>query len=345
MNKSSPISYFAAANSYRGFVSFFKDIFPSEYFNRAYVLKGGPGTGKSSLMKKIAMNLYDEGYAVEKIHCSSDPSSLDGIIILGKNGKIAIIDGTAPHERDAVIPGAIDEIINLGENWEKDFLVAEREEILKLSFEKAKAYETAYQYLKTAGKNHEYIFSAQMSSFNKSKAKSLAEYYLKKIRNKNKDKTLTRIISSFGKNGTYTLPLPNEEMTITVGGGRESSSLFLNEILCQIEGNDTGICIYKNALDQRLIDALQIDDILFVVTDKDYFDIDTGKLSVLSPLDKERIKTSEYMKNVALDESIRWFKVASDIHFRLEEIYGRAMNFEKNDLILCKILEEIKNIL
>ena len=46
--------YFAAANTYTGFISYFDTVFDPEKFSRLYVLKGGPGTGKSSFMKKIA---------------------------------------------------------------------------------------------------------------------------------------------------------------------------------------------------------------------------------------------------------------------------------------------------
>ena len=110
-----PNKYFAAANGYGGFRSYFKEIFPSEKFESVYVIKGGPGTGKSSMMKKIADRLTESGVECDRIFCSSDPHSLDGIIASHNGLSVAMIDATAPHERDAVIPGAIDEIINLGD--------------------------------------------------------------------------------------------------------------------------------------------------------------------------------------------------------------------------------------
>ena len=130
--------YYAAANSYKGFISFFDKVFDSKEFDRIYILKGGPGTGKSSFMKKIATNFCDQECETDEIYCSSDPKSLDGIIIKKESRRIAIIDGTAPHERDAVIPGAIDEIINLGEGWDSRWLIAKRNKICELTEEKAK---------------------------------------------------------------------------------------------------------------------------------------------------------------------------------------------------------------
>ena len=46
--------YFAAANSAYGFHNSFCEIFSPDKLQRVYIIKGGPGTGKSYLMKNIA---------------------------------------------------------------------------------------------------------------------------------------------------------------------------------------------------------------------------------------------------------------------------------------------------
>ena len=43
------------------------------------------------------------GQRIEKIHCASDPDSLDGVIFLDQ--KRAIIDATAPHVVEPDAPG------------------------------------------------------------------------------------------------------------------------------------------------------------------------------------------------------------------------------------------------
>ena len=45
--------YFAAVNSSRGFISFFDNIFAGR--DRLYIIKGGPGTGKSTLCERLQM--------------------------------------------------------------------------------------------------------------------------------------------------------------------------------------------------------------------------------------------------------------------------------------------------
>ena len=48
-NRNYVSKYFAAANTYKGFISYFDTVFDPEKVSRLYVLKGGPGTGKTAL--------------------------------------------------------------------------------------------------------------------------------------------------------------------------------------------------------------------------------------------------------------------------------------------------------
>lgn len=89
------VDVFPGGNTSKGFYSFYRYILGQEEARRIICIKGGPGTGKSSLMKKIAQTFNEKGYDIERHHCSSDNNSLDGVVVKGLN--IAILDGTAPH--------------------------------------------------------------------------------------------------------------------------------------------------------------------------------------------------------------------------------------------------------
>lgn len=146
------LSYFAACNSENGFVNFFPKVF-DDNLDKKYIIKGGPGTGKSHFMKKVAQQAASNGYSVERIYCSSDPLSLDGIICRKSDGSysFAMVDGTAPHVMEMDLPGARDEMIQLGEFWRSEQLISEREQIQRISLERKKAYGRLYHWLKALG--------------------------------------------------------------------------------------------------------------------------------------------------------------------------------------------------
>jgi hypothetical protein len=63
---------------------------------KRYFVKGRPGSGKSTMLKKLAAEAERRGFDVEVYHCGFDPNSLDMLIVPERS--VAIFDSTAPHE-------------------------------------------------------------------------------------------------------------------------------------------------------------------------------------------------------------------------------------------------------
>ena len=103
-------SYFLAANSGRGFFSLYDQFPPAGAF--LHIIKGGPGTGKSSFMRRIREAAQQRGYDTETILCSGDPDSLDGLYIPALG--LAWVDGTAPHVQEPEVFGGTADYVNLG---------------------------------------------------------------------------------------------------------------------------------------------------------------------------------------------------------------------------------------
>ncbi|HZG73662.1 MAG TPA: hypothetical protein VEY51_19150, partial [Chondromyces sp.] len=141
MVKGKVLRYFAGGNTAHGF----HDLFSStlEGLNRLFILKGGPGTGKSTLMRDLADSCIERGYDVELVHCASDPDSLDGVIIPAI--KCGIVDGTAPHIVEPELPGVVEEYVNLGSCWDSLVLQKNREEIIHLTQEIKTCFKKAYE--------------------------------------------------------------------------------------------------------------------------------------------------------------------------------------------------------
>jgi hypothetical protein len=144
---------FPGGNTSRGFFSYYSYILAQEEARRIFVIKGGPGVGKSTFMKKIAQEMLERGYDAEFMHCSSDNNSLDGLVLPAL--KVAFIDGTAPHVVDPKNPGAVDEIIHLGDFWDEAGMVQNKEQILAVNKEVGTLFARAYRYLRAAASIYE----------------------------------------------------------------------------------------------------------------------------------------------------------------------------------------------
>ena len=136
---------FPGSNTPKGFYSYYDFIMPPERATRIFILKGGPGVGKSTLMKRLGKEVEEQGYGVEYHHCSADPGSFDAVAVPALG--VAVLDGTHPHVIDPKYPGALDEIVHLGEYLDDQALRAHRAEIAVLRAESGQAYQRAYRYL------------------------------------------------------------------------------------------------------------------------------------------------------------------------------------------------------
>lgn len=99
MSETAPICFFLGANSPQGFVSRFDQLDCGDPQWHTFIIKGGPGCGKSSFMRRIAELFAPHCPSMQLIACSSDPDSLDAVIL--PEWKVSIADGTAPHHLGA----------------------------------------------------------------------------------------------------------------------------------------------------------------------------------------------------------------------------------------------------
>lgn len=63
---------------------------------KRYFIKGRPGTGKSTFLKKLAARAVTNGFDTEVYHCAFDPNSLDMVVV--RELGFCLFDSTAPHE-------------------------------------------------------------------------------------------------------------------------------------------------------------------------------------------------------------------------------------------------------
>jgi len=164
------IHYFAGGNTARGFYSCFESIVPKANQKRMYYIKGGPGVGKSTLMKRFAEAARKKGLEVEYFHCSSDPDSLDGAALPALG--VGIMDGTAPHVYDPVVPGARDTLLSLGDFLDERALSPHAGEIADIQRQISARFARCYRYLTAS---EQVMCAAPLAKENPLKARRLAE--------------------------------------------------------------------------------------------------------------------------------------------------------------------------
>ncbi len=142
-------TFFLGANTPQGFYSLFNELYDPRAGWRLYIIKGGPGTGKSSLMKRVAAEADRRGLYCERIRCSSDPRSLDGVII--PSLKLSVADGTAPHVLEPKYPGVSEVIVDLGAFRDDGRLRRHAEEIIRLTDENKEKHAQCTRFLNAAG--------------------------------------------------------------------------------------------------------------------------------------------------------------------------------------------------
>ncbi len=229
--------YFAASNSAEGFKNYYSEVFARADF--VYIIKGGPGTGKSSFMKKYALRAQAEGRAVEYYCCSSDPSSLDGVLIIGEERTVGILDGTAPHVSEPKFPGACEEIVNLGQCWDGEILRRQKNEIIALSERKSGEYKCAYTFLRSVGNLRAVSDGLVEPLLDREKMRSLSLRLIKELPN-GKATLLPSVLDSVSMNGQIRLDSfeKNAEKLYVISEFYGVGEVLLDELYKELQGRD-----------------------------------------------------------------------------------------------------------
>ena len=348
-------AYFAASNSTTGFISYYEDVFRASRIGHVWAIKGGPGTGKSRFLRDVSKFGVECGWQCEYIYCSSDPDSLDAIVLTkeGREG-IALLDATAPHLFEPITPGAREDIVNLGQFWNSEALAARRAEIEQLGCEKGEAYRRAYRYLSGFGDLRANRDVLAASFINRKKISALAEKLLKDLPNGEFYAVQPALIHSVGMRGevgfdTYFYEAEEINLIADCHGAAQYLMLELGKLATE---KRLSVRISHDPVEAEKIDGLFLCEsgIAFVVCPEEECDYPHRLISMRRFVDTASMKhvrrelravdrISRAMRGEALDalEKVR------EVHFRLEDIYSAAMNFEAKESFtkfFCKKLFE-----
>ncbi len=344
---------FAGSNSSKGFFSYFEHIIKPENANRIYILKGGPGVGKSSFIKKFGIKISSLGHEVEYIHCSSDENSLDGLVV--PDLKIAFVDGTAPHLVDPKLPGAVDEIINLGAYLDNDNLEKHKEQIIQINKNKSELYKSAYRYLGSAGLISEEINAIYDRHIDNDKFDTLCDKILDKLFTKkvttNKPGSIRKMFSeAYTSNGyiKYTdYFCSNSKIWAIIGESSNYTSKLLERIVQESVNNGYYTeCYYKPLTPEKIQHVIIPELNLLFKSDESTVNCNYDEIINLHEImDLENMKPhiSEIENNLHLFDlliknALNKLSETAKYHQLLEVFYVNSMNFSSVDKYLENIL-------
>ncbi len=137
--------FFAGVSSVDGYRSHLGDIYKPDEDWRAYIIKGGAGMGKSTMMKRVAHALEEVGINTWYAPCPGDPDSVDAVIF--PEIKACIMDATAPHIVNPVYPEVCEIMINLGDHCDHKKIADYAGEIIAVSKQSSLLYSRATRYI------------------------------------------------------------------------------------------------------------------------------------------------------------------------------------------------------
>lgn len=352
------ISFFLGANLKEGFVSYFDTLHNTEKGHYTYILKGGPGTGKSGLMKKIARSFEEKGFRVIYIPCSSDPDSLDGIII--PSLRVAVADGTSPHTIDPVYPGCRDEIVDLGACWDRSKIAQKEDEIIPACAENKALLKKAARFISAAAEMQNDTFHCALETVDAAKiGRFVTRFAARELptvseRMGNESRALISGVTPKGRivfSDTLT-ELADEIVSIEDEYG--TASRMINESLkaaAMLAGYDVISCYCplhpKTKAEHIIIPRRR----LAVTTSNAAHRIEPDKVKRVHStrfyskrlLDqkKERMGFNRRATAELIGEASNILSEAKSAHDKIEKYYIDAMDFSKVDAVAERIIEEI----
>jgi len=345
--------FFPAGNTTEGFYSYFDYMIDFETANHIYTIKGGPGTGKSSLMRKVAKHYHDLGFNIEYHHCSSDPDSLDGIVI--SELKVAMMDGTSPHVVDPKVPGVIDDLIDLSIYWDEAKLGRYRKEIIENSQRNKELFKRAYGYLKAAGKVYDVYRSTSLKAFKKEQLNEVIENLIKEMLG---DYPVVnhlgnvRYLFGFGitprgiVNFREDYMKGQEKWVLIKEDVFSSAGSIMHRLLDEVTRRGFDVICLKSPIDRNQITDLLVDDIGLTISVENPFQGFPQTHTHTSPhlIDLSEFTDTEIVKSLQpsvtddltvvhqlLDMSVKHIHKAKENHDVLEKFYVNAIDFSKHD--------------
>ena len=350
------IQYFLGANSPRGFYSLYDQLIPIEDACSVYILKGGAGCGKSTLMNQVARAAEAAGIPVEYILCSGDPDSLDAVVLPTR--KIALVDGTAPHVVEPKYPGVVERYVNLGRCYDTAALSPLRGGIMGCMTGYKDCYQRAYRCLDAAAQiaadMRATLLTPALEEKMQKRATGILGREVRRQKGRAPGRVTQRFLSAVTHKGEMTLFETAQAQCSRVYELSDSYGLshtMLTHLLAGITaaGYDVVACpspMAPERLEHLLVPQLGLaflSSTAAPVPGHPYrrIRLDAMAGAELLRRSRPRLRFSKKVAAALVDEAVSSLAQAKQMHDDLDALYNPHVDFSRVDTMAREIIEEI----
>ncbi len=349
-----------AANTAKGFFSYFDEFLNQPDIKNAYLIKGGPGCGKSTFMKKVSNHCKALELDIENIHCSSDHDSLDAIRICEKG--IVIIDATNPHAFDLKYPGVRDKIIDLTQFWDENKLKENAQNIIEITNSISQRYKSVYNILKSAGILYSSLIEKAQQNCDNYEITQLVKKLIKQngIMPTQSETTIhNRFLNSISCKGTAGFINTVEKLCdelILIEDIYNLSGVFLSKFLNYFKKTGYEVLVFHNPLCPELkIEHILIPQLRFGIISTSYlYEFEIGESKIIKKINtrnfidkdyvnqnKNKILFRKKMVNQLVDKSVSELESIKQLHDELEQYYIKAMDYDSLNDYTNRFINEL----
>ena len=348
-------SFFLGANSKSGFFSRYDALIDETTARAVYIIKGSPGCGKSSFMRRIMKAAVEAGFDAEEIRCSSDPGSLDGVVLPALG--VALVDGTAPHVVEPKFPLAVERYIDLSAFADADALYEKKDAVIDTFLHYRSYYTRAYRLTACAASLANEMFDIALGGVSVEKLrKKAAGVISRELKGAAPGGSSTpRFLSAISPAGYVDLfdtVKTLAERVFLLEDSYGLASFLLHPFLdAAVKTGHEAIACYSPLIPERLEHVLIPSlSLAFVTTNKrnpypyEYY----RRMRIDAMIDpevlrarKQKLVFSRKLYAAMLEETCATLAEAKDIHDDLEHLYNPYIDFEKVYALADRTAEEI----
>ncbi len=337
---------FAGINGVSGYTPLLEYILSP--MRRVFIIKGSSGCGKSTIMKRIAARAEAKGMNVVRIRCSSDPDSLDGVMI--PDIGVGLADGTPPHTIEPKKYGFREQTVSLENSFDYDRLNFFESKLTRLLEKKASYSRTASACIAAFGEAEEARREYTAPALLEDKLDAFCRNFTKRHCRTGSSNVAITPTDTFCRRGFITAgALPDDENTYVLHDRYGASETVLTALYSYGKACGADMALIPCPIDINRLSGIYYPSSGVLIRSNRFTPLENGKSIRVSrfldsekvSLCKSRLSAVAKLEEGLLEEAREAMRLAFEVHGEVEKIYSQCVDFSVTDDITKNLSERI----